>query len=423
MSKILKCITLAVVMLLIVTACGPNRSKEDIDKALNKDNSKDKPNQLTMWVDGDKQMAFYKKMTDQYTKKTGIKVKLVNIGQNDQLENISLDAPAGKGPDIFFLAHDNTGSAYLQGLADEIKLSKDELKGFNKQALKAMNYDNKQLALPAIVETTALFYNKKLVKNAPQTLEEVEANAAKLTDSKKKQYGMLFDAKNFYFNYPFLFGNDDYIFKKNGSEYDIHQLGLNSKHVVKNAERLQKWYDKGYLPKVATHDVMIGLFKEGKVGQFVTGPWNINEYQETFGKDLGVSTLPTDGGKPMKPFLGVRGWYLSEYSKHKYWAKDLMLYITSKDTLQKYTDEMSEITGRVDVKSSNPNLKVFEKQARHAEPMPNIPEMRQVWEPMGNASIFISNGKNPKQALDEATNDITQNIKILHPSQNDKKGD
>lgn len=45
-------------------------------------------------------MAFIK-ITDQYTKKTGIKVKLVNIGQNDQLENISLDAPAGKGPDIF----------------------------------------------------------------------------------------------------------------------------------------------------------------------------------------------------------------------------------------------------------------------------------------------------------------------------------
>ncbi len=43
--------------------------------------------------------------------------------------------------------------------------------------------------------------------------------------------------------------------------------GLNSKHVVKNAERLQKWYDKGYLPKAATHDVMIGLFKEGKVEQ------------------------------------------------------------------------------------------------------------------------------------------------------------
>ncbi len=77
-----------------------------------------------------------------------------------------------------------------------------------------------------------------------RTLEEVEANAAKLTDSKKKQYGMLFDAKNFYFNYPFLSAMMIIFSKKNGSEYDIHQLGLNSKHVVKNAERLQKWYDK-----------------------------------------------------------------------------------------------------------------------------------------------------------------------------------
>ncbi len=51
---------------------------------------------------------FIKKLRYQYTKKTGIKVKLVNIGQNDHVENISLDAPAGKVPDIFFLAHENT---------------------------------------------------------------------------------------------------------------------------------------------------------------------------------------------------------------------------------------------------------------------------------------------------------------------------
>ncbi len=78
--------------------------KEDIDKALNKDNSKDKPNQLTMWVDGDKQMAFYKKITDQYTKKNGIKVKLVNIGQNDQLENISLRRSCWKRSRYLFLS-------------------------------------------------------------------------------------------------------------------------------------------------------------------------------------------------------------------------------------------------------------------------------------------------------------------------------
>ena len=56
--------------------------------------------------------------------KTDIKVKLVNIGQNDQLENISPRRSCWKRSRYLFLAHDNTGSAYLQGLAAEIKLSK-----------------------------------------------------------------------------------------------------------------------------------------------------------------------------------------------------------------------------------------------------------------------------------------------------------
>ncbi len=67
MSKILKCITLAVVMLLIVTACGPNRSKEDIDKALNKDNflKTSLTNLRCGWMATSK-WRFYKKITDQY---------------------------------------------------------------------------------------------------------------------------------------------------------------------------------------------------------------------------------------------------------------------------------------------------------------------------------------------------------------------
>ena len=77
---------------------------------------------------------------------------------------------------------------------------------------------------------------------------------------------------------------------------------------------------------------------------------------------------------------------------------------------------MSEITGRTDVKSSNPHLKVFEQQAQFAEPMPNIPEMRQVWQPMGDATTFISNGKDAKEALDEAHRDIEQQVKIINAS-------
>ncbi|MBI5974853.1 extracellular solute-binding protein [Staphylococcus canis] len=418
MNHIYKLAILAMTALLILAACGPNRTQEDIDKALNSDNSKTKPKQLTMWVDGDEQMAFYDKITKDYTKKTGIKVRLLNVSQNDQLENLSLDAPAGKGPDLFFLAHDNTGSAYLQGLAAELDFTDEQLKGFNKQALKALNYDNKQLALPSIVESTALLYNKKYVKTPPKTIEEVISNAQKINKPKERQFGFLFAGRDPYFNYPFLFDSNDYVFKKVNGEYDVKHTGIVDESVIKNGKRLQDWYNAGYIPKSATHDIMIGLFRDGQVAQFVTGPWNLTEFQETLGDDLGVTTLPISNGAPMKPYLGVRGWYLSEYSHSKYWAKDLMLFLTSKDTLQKYTDARNEITGRLDVKSSNPNLKVFEEQAKHAEPMPNIPEMQQVWEPMANASTFISDGQDPETALKAADKDIQQNIEIIQPEEN-----
>ncbi|MCY1028932.1 maltose ABC transporter substrate-binding protein, partial [Mammaliicoccus sciuri] len=75
MKHLIKICSILLVTLLLAS-CGPNRTQEDIDKALNDDEKTAKPKSLTMWVDGDRQMAFYKKVTEDYTKKTGIKVIL-----------------------------------------------------------------------------------------------------------------------------------------------------------------------------------------------------------------------------------------------------------------------------------------------------------------------------------------------------------
>ena len=42
--------------------------------------------------------------------------------------------------------------------------------------------------------------------------------------------------------------------------------------------------------------------------------------------------------------------------------------------------------------------------------MPNIPEMAQVWDPMGDALIFISNGDDPREVLEEAKSQIQTDI-------------
>src|SRR5699024_11692750 len=126
----------------------------------------------------------------------------------------SLDGPSGKGPDLFFQPQDRAGDAYLQGLAAEIDFTEEELEGYSKDALDALKYEGKQLALPVIVESTAVVYNKKLVKTTTKTMEDVEKIAENITHKDKKQYGFMFDAKNFYFNYPFYFHKADTFLKK-----------------------------------------------------------------------------------------------------------------------------------------------------------------------------------------------------------------
>lgn len=61
--------------------------------------------------------------------------------------------------------------------------------------------------------------------------------------------------------------------------------------------------------------------------------------------------------------------------------------------------------------SLNPVSAAFLAQAEHAVPMPNIPQMPVVWDPMGTAlSVIWNEEKDPKEALDQAVKQIQDAI-------------
>jgi arabinogalactan oligomer / maltooligosaccharide transport system substrate-binding protein len=60
--------------------------------------------------------------------------------------------------------------------------------------------------------------------------------------------------------------------------------------------------------------------------------------------------------------------------------------------------------------TNDPLMKGFAEQIAFGEPMPSIPQMQQVWDPMGNALTFIANGDNVKDVLTEAVDIINEKI-------------
>ena len=413
----------ALVLFMVLVACGPDEAKES-DKQKDSDaksgesaegDMPEKPESLTIWVNAEeKQEQAVKQITDKYTEETGIAVELVPINMLDQVEKLDVEGPAGNGPDIIFQPHDRIGDLAMRGLVDPVDLG-DVESDYTDIALEAVTYDGDYWGVPAVMETYAMYYNKALV-DAPETMEDIMAVAEELTDAGQDKYGFLMEAANFYFVYPFFSGYGAYVFANDGENYDIADVGLANDGAKQGGELVQSWFNNGYIPQDLTPDIMNGLFKEGKVATVLNGPWMVREYQDALGEDLGVVTLPLlDNGENPKSFVGVKSYMLSYYSDNKEWVTDLMKYITNTENSMTYYEMAGEIPPRHDA-IENPTIaddeiySAFAEQTNYGEPMPNVPAMQQVWDPINNALSFISKGEPVDEVMEEAVQTILDNI-------------
>lgn len=428
-------VALMLVFAMVLTACGPSRStsKSTSANAAKSSGSKakkapKKPAQLTLWVNDDAtQAAAIKTITDNYTKKTGIKVVLTRVNMTDQAKKLAVAGPQGKGPDLFFQPHDRIGDLVTQGLAAPIDpyITNSDKSGYSPTAIKAVSFKYQEGSLgdttakthlygfPAVVETYALFYNKDMVKSVPKTFDDLKKQAKAMTNASQKKYGVLFEGANFYYTYPFLKNFGGYIFGGESGNYNASDLGVANAGAVKGMKYLQSFYTEGLLPKSVNTDIVNGLFTQKKAAMVISGPWSIPSYKQALGDKLATAPLPTMNGKPTTSFSGVKSWMLSYYSKNKYWAADLAKYMTNDASSKIYFDKAGEMVPRPSVLDNltDPIYKGFTEQIKYAEPMPNISAMAQVWTPMGNAQTFIAQGKDVQKALTDAKKQIQQQIK------------
>ncbi|WP_035346463.1 extracellular solute-binding protein [Alkalihalobacillus hemicellulosilyticus] len=413
-----------VVMIALLAACGPDRDEEptpapedsgEETTGNGEEATADKPELLKMWVnDEESQLDAYEEITARYEEETGIAVEIIPFSMLEQIDALSLDGPSGTGPDLFFQPHDRLGEVYLQGLAAELELTAEQLDGYTEGAIDAFSYEGGQYGIPAVTETYGLFYNKALVPDAPETMDDLMDIAEQLTNASSDEYGFLMEAGNFYFNYPFLTAHGGYVFGEDADgALNADDVGLATDPVVEGAEMIQSWYENQYIPQGINMDIINGLFQDGKVGAVVTGPWAIPDYSGALGDDLGVAPLPTMNGQALNSFSGVKGWLVSEYSENKEWATDLALFITNAENSFTYYETAGELPARTDVEIDDEFRAPILEQAEHAIPMPNIPEMSQVWDPMADAFEFISQGEDVREVLEEAVEDIELQISSM----------
>lgn len=418
MKKALSLLTVSALSIGMLSACGPKDSGKKEESKAKKDYD------LLVWED-DKKGVGLEPAVKSFEEKYKVKVKVVEMQMTDQVKKLRLDGPAGTGPDVVTLPHDQIGNAVTEGLLSEVKADDAVKSKFTDSSIEAQTYNGKLYGLPKAIETPVFIYNKKLMPKAPETMDELFNFSKEFT--KDGKYGFLALGDNFYFANAFMAGMGGYVFGEKDGKPNASDVGLNNSGAVQGAEYLQKWYKEKLFPKGIIGEsggpAADGLFNEGKVASIMNGPWAFQAMEKN-GIDYGVAPMPKlPNGQPLKTFVGVKGWHVTSFSKQNDLATKFTEWVTNEENAKirfEKTKEIPPVKAVMEdpIIKDNEAAKAVATQSENGIPMPNIPEMQEVWKPAGDAlQLVVTDKEAPKAALDSAVKQIKGNIEANHSKQ------
>jgi maltose-binding protein MalE len=113
----------------------------------------------------------------------------------------------------------------------------------------------------------------------------------------------------------------------------------------------------------------------------------------------------------MKPFIGVRGFYISEFGSNPAIAQEFLLnFIATDETMV----ALHEADPRgptwipvLDAIGDDPVFTAFATSGAEGQFMPNVPEMGSVWDPLGNQLLAVRQGSSDAQtAMTQAAEQV-----------------
>jgi arabinogalactan oligomer / maltooligosaccharide transport system substrate-binding protein len=370
---------------------------------------------LTVWTTfGDQTLEWLQGEAASFSAAFGVETNVVRFDINELRQQALLAAPQGQAGDLFIgVPHDQIADFVLGGVADDISAfaTSAYLADLSEQARLAYTFGGRLVGLPMYVEGPALIVNNDLVDEVPATYEALVDLAQELTTD--DTFGFMYEATNFYFDFGWINTYGGYVFGSDASGSLVaDDVGLDNEGAVRGAQAIKDLrFEYELIPSGTTYDVANGLFVDGALAMIYTGPWATSQYQAA-GRDISVHPMPPlADGTPWSGFMGVQGVLMNPFSPRRADAANFAKWITRPDAQV----SMAELSGRIPASrgalaqiEDDPLIAAFGQALLDSVPMPNIPQMTNVWGPMGDAMnvILESEGSDVEAALQRAAADI-----------------
>ncbi|GGR93920.1 sugar ABC transporter substrate-binding protein [Streptomyces nojiriensis] len=403
---------LVATLALAATACGgDDKNAADGTKA-----GGELSGTVTWWdTSNDAEKASFQKIAEAFTAKhPKVTVKYVNVPYGDAQNKVKnafssgSDAPDVIRADVGWVA-DFASLGYLDEVpADQAKKIDAE---FLPQAAASGKFEGKTYAVPQVIDSLGLFYNKKMLADAgvqpPKTLEEVKTAAAAIK-GKTGKAGLYLRGDDSYWFLPLIYGEGgDLVDAKNKTVTVDNEAGVKAfktaRDLVASGAAITNATD-GYAN-------MQTAFKTGEAAMMINGPWAVADtYAGDQFKDkanLGIAAVPAGSAKAGAP---QGGHDLAVYagSKNTAAAHAFVEYMTSQEVQVQSTKDLSLLPTRTaayelpDVKG-NEMVQFFKPAVDKAVERAWIPENGSLFEPLKvEYTKAITGASSPEDAAKSA---------------------
>ena len=367
--------------------------------------------ELLIWITDNRGYHALGELGKKFEQEMGVPVKIET--QEEIPDKFQAAAQSGKGPDIFFWAHDRIGEWADAGLLKPLMIKEDFKAAFLPMAWEAVTHKKRIYGYPLALECVSLIYNKELVtEKPPAQLSEYPAFAKALKAKDPKLIAIMWDYKSPYFSFPFLASAGAYSFKRTENGYDLEDIGVDNAGAIQGLTAIVDLINEDVLPKGSTQSVMEEKMSTGKLATLVNGPWGWADLRKS-GINFQLAPLPGVGGNPGKPFVGIFTALINGASPNADFAKDFLeKYVCTTDGLKAIDAEASlgvpALKALADEMSAkDPLIKGTYENALNGVVMPNIPQMGRFWSVMKAAFEIATTGRaTPEAALKDASKNM-----------------
>lgn len=375
---------------LAATACGSDDSNGGSGGGGGGDAGGD-PVTVTYWdTSNDTEAAVFEAVAKDFSEvNPDVKVDYVNIGWDGAQDRFKNAAAANEAPHVMRTevawVSDFANLGYLAPLDGTPAV--DAQDDYLEQAWASTQFDGQTFAVPQVIDTLALFYNKQLLDDAgvevPTSLEDIK-NSADAFEG--------LDA-------PFYLRGDDpywflpYIYGEGGDLVDAENetVTIDEPAGVAAFTAVQELLDSGAAITDTTDgwENMMGSFADGSVAMMINGPWAINDARDGIGaENLGVAPVPAGSVTQGAPQGGWNyGIYAGLPEDELAAAQEFVKYMSSAEVQQRITEELSLLPTRASVYEvesvkTNEMVEFFAPAVEVAHERAWIPEANSLFDPL-----------------------------------------